>query len=86
MHVSDILGWMGCTLLTVNIIPQIYKIHITKKVEDVSTTFIIINISGLVMYSIYAWYNNILHIAISTTISSLFSIYLLFLKYIYTLN
>ena len=86
MHVSDILGWMGCTLLTVNIIPQIYKIHITKKVEDVSTTFIIINISGLLMYSIYAWYNNILHIAISTTISSLFSIYLLFLKYIYTLN
>ncbi|QOR60717.1 hypothetical protein [Bathycoccus sp. RCC716 virus 3] len=86
MHVSDILGWMGCTLLTVNIIPQIYKIHITKKVEDVSTTFIIINISGLLMYSCYAWYNNILHIAISTTISSLFSIYLLFLKCIYTLN
>ena len=86
MHVSDILGWMGCTLLTVNIIPQIYKIHITKKVEDVSTTFIIINISGLVMYSIYAWYNNILHIAISTTISSIFSIYLLFLKCIYTLD
>ena len=86
MHVSDILGWMGCTLLTVNIIPQIYKIHITKKVEDVSTTFIIINISGLLMYSGYAWYNNILHIAISTTLSSLFSIYLLFLKYIYTLN
>ena len=72
MHVSDILGWMGCTLLTVNIIPQIYKIHITKKVEDVSTTFIIINISGLLMYSCYAWYNNILHIAISTTISSTF--------------
>ena len=86
MHVSDILGWMGCTLLTVNIIPQIYKIHITKKVEDVSTTFIIINISGLLMYSCYAWYNNILHIAISTTISSLFSIYLLFLKCIYTLD
>ena len=86
MHVSDILGWMGCTLLTVNIIPQIYKIRITKRVEDVSTTFIIINISGLVMYSIYAWYNNILHIAISTTISSIFSIYLLFLKYIYTLD
>ena len=86
MHVADILGWMGCTLLTVNIIPQIYKIHITKKVEDVSTTFIIINISGLVMYSIYAWYNNILHIAISTTISSIFSIYLLFLKCIYTLD
>ena len=35
MHVSDILGLMGCTLLTVNIIPQIYKIRITKKVEDV---------------------------------------------------
>ncbi len=86
MHVSDILGWMGCTLLTVNIIPQIYKIHITKKVEDVSTTFIIINISGLLMYSCYAWYNNILHIAISTTISSIFSIYLLFLKCIYTLD
>ena len=86
MHITDVLGWTGCTFLTVNIIPQIYKIRITKKVEDVSTTFIIINISGLVMYSIYAWYNNILHIAISTTISSIFSIYLLFLKYIYTLD
>ena len=86
MHITDVLGWTGCTFLTVNIIPQIYKIHITKKVEDVSTTFIIINISGLLMYSGYAWYNNILHIAISTTISSIFSIYLLFLKCIYTLD
>ena len=43
MHITDVLGWTGCTFLTVNIIPQIYKIRITKRVEDVSTTFIIIN-------------------------------------------
>ncbi len=86
MHIVDILGWVGSTLLTINLIPQIYKIHNTKKVDDISTYFIIINISGLLMYSCYAWYNNILHMAISTTLSACFSIYLLFLKCIYTLD
>ena len=39
----DIFGWLGGILLTLNLIPQIYKAHITKKVEDISTTFIIVN-------------------------------------------
>jgi uncharacterized protein with PQ loop repeat len=86
MNFTDILGWVGSTLLTINLVPQIYKIHSTKKVEDISTSFIVVNILGLTMYSIYAWYNNILHMAISTTLSTCFSGYLLFLKYIYTLN
>ena len=62
MHIVDILGWVGSTLLNINLIP------------------------GLLSYSIYAWYNNILHMAISTTLSACFSIYLFFLKCIYTLN
>ena len=66
--------------------PQICKIRATKKVEDISTTFIVINMTGLLMYSTYAWYNNILHMAISTTLSACFSGYLLFLKCIYTLD
>jgi len=78
------LGWVGCTLLTLNMIPQIYKIHITKKAGDISTTFIVVNIIGLVSYSIYGWYNNLVHIAISTTLSSFFSGYMLTLKYLYT--
>ena len=86
MYIIDILGWIGCTLLTINIIPQICKIRATKKVEDISTTFIVINMTGLLMYSTYAWYNNILNMAISTTLSECFSGYLLFLKCIYTLD
>ncbi len=84
MHIVDILGWIGCTLLTINLLPQIYKIHVTKKVEDISTSFIVLNITGLLMYLIYSFHNKILHIAISTTISACFSGYLLFLKCVYT--
>ena len=47
MYIIDTLGWIGCTLLTINIIPQICKIRATKKVEDISTTFIVINMTGL---------------------------------------
>jgi len=80
----DALGWIGCTLLTLNTVPQIYKIHTTKKVEDISTTFIVVNMFGLISYSIYSWYNYLVHIAISTTLSSFFSGYMLTLKYLYT--
>jgi uncharacterized protein with PQ loop repeat len=38
---------------------KIYKIHITKKAGDISTTFIVVNIIGLVSYSIYGWYNKL---------------------------
>ena len=47
MNFTDILGWVGSTLLTINLVPQIYKIHSTKKVEDISTSFIVVNILGL---------------------------------------
>ena len=49
----DIFGWLGGILLTLNLIPQIYKANVTKKVEDISTTFIIVNVTGLLLYSIY---------------------------------
>tara|TARA_B100000287_G_scaffold381533_1_gene385968 strand:- start:1876 stop:2127 length:252 start_codon:yes stop_codon:yes gene_type:complete len=78
----DIFGWLGGILLTLNLIPQIYKVHITKKIEDISTTFIIVNVIGLLLYSIYGLYYEIYQVAISSLMSLCISLYLLYLKLI----
>ena len=76
----NILGWIGSILLTLNLIPQIYKIHKTHKAEDISSTFLIVNTMGLIMYSFYGWYYRILQVAVSTSISALMCIYIMILK------
>ena len=43
MHITDVLGWTGCTFLTVNIIPQIYKIRITNCLETPNTQILYFN-------------------------------------------
>jgi len=78
----DIFGWLGGILLTLNLIPQIYKVHITKKIEDISITFIIVNVIGLLLYSIYGLYYGIYQVAISSLMSLCISLYLLYLKLI----
>lgn len=76
----DIFGWLGGILLTLNLIPQIYKAHVTKKVEDISTTFIIVNVTGLLLYSIYGLYYEIYQVSISSLTSLCISLYFLYLK------
>ena len=78
----DIFGWLGGILLTLNLIPQIYKANVTKKVGDISTTFIIVNVIGLLLYSIYGLYYEIYQVAISSLMSLCISLYLLYLKLI----
>ena len=76
----DIFGWLGGILLTLNLIPQIYKVHRTKKIEDISITFIIVNVTGLLLYSIYGLYYAIYQVAISSLTSVCISLYFLYLK------
>ena len=78
----DIIGWLGGILLTLNLIPQIYKVRITKKVEDISTTFIIVNVTGLLLYSIYGLYYEIYQVAGASRSSLCISLYFLYLKLI----
>ena len=78
----DIFGWLGGILLTLNLIPQIYKANVTKKVEDISTTFIIVNVTGLLLYSIYGLYYEIYQVAISSLTSLCISLYFLYIKLI----
>ena len=76
----ETLGWIGSILLTLNLLPQIYKIHATHKAEDISSVFLIVNTMGLIMYSFYGWYYHILQVAVSTSISALMCIYIMILK------
>ena len=82
MLIIDVLGWLGGTLLTLNLIPQIYKIRVTEKVDDISSTFIIVNVTGLILYSVYGWYYTIYQIAVSSSVSLCISLYLMYLKLI----
>lgn len=49
----DIVGYCGGTILGIQLIPQIYKIYITKSTKDISGMFLQMNILGLGLMTAY---------------------------------
>ena len=46
MEIYDIIGYSAMILIIISYIPQIVKIHITKKTEDISLgTYILLGVS-----------------------------------------
>ena len=82
----DIIGYIGGTCMTINMIPQLYKTYTTKSVNDISIMFLILNALGLGLYIIYGILKNIYTITIPVSISFVTSCILCLLKYIYTNN
>lgn len=47
------LGYVGGSLLGIQLIPQIHKVIKNRKADDISKTFLILNFTGLSLMSIY---------------------------------
>ena len=80
----DLIGYIGGVCMTINMIPQLYKTYLTKSVNDISITFLILNVLGLGLYTVYGIIKNIYTITIPVSISFIISCILCLLKYIYT--
>lgn len=80
----DLVGYTGGACMTINMVPQLYKTYVTKSVNDISIIFLILNVLGLGLYTIYGIIKNIHTITIPVSISFIISCILCILKYVYT--
>ena len=78
------IGYIGGIVLSVCLIPQIYRVYKTKQVENISYLWQILYIIGICLHLYYGVYYNLLPIYIPTIIELFFILLLLILKIIYT--
>ena len=70
----DAIGYTGGIVLSVCMIPQIYKIYKTKNVENISYSWQIMYIFGIAFHLYYSIYYKLLPILIPTVIEICFTL------------
>jgi MtN3 and saliva related transmembrane protein len=81
---TDIMGYCGMVLLTITLIPQLYKIIKTKKGEDLSYIFLIMNILTCLFFLLYGILLKEKPLIISNSIVMFQIMFLIFLKYYFS--
>lgn len=77
--IIDCIGFIGGSILGLQLIPQIYKAYKTKSTNDISTFFLLMNIVGLTLMTTYGVCNNDMPLYLPTSISLINSFILLLL-------
>ncbi len=84
--ITDIIGYSGGIVLSICLLPQIYKIYKTKEVDNISYLWQIMYIIGISLHLYYGISYDLLPIYIPTIIELFCVLILIFLKVIYTNN
>jgi len=84
--VVDYIGYSGGIILSICLIPQVYKIIKTKHVENISYLWQILYIIGISLHLYYGVYYNLLPIYIPSIIELVLILILLALKIKYSKN
>ena len=80
----DVCGFIAAALTTVAFLPQVIKTWRTKKAEDVSTVMLLMFITGLLFWIIYAIHTHALPVLIANIITFILNVTILILKLIYS--
>ena len=80
----DGFGFIAAALTTIAFLPQVIKTWRTKKAEDVSIIMLIMFITGLFFWIVYAIQINALPVLIANIITFLFNMTILILKLTYS--
>lgn len=83
MNLTTVIGSSAAFLCLISYIPQIVKGYITKRLDDVSTFFMIILTIGVGLWFIYGSLRNDLIIMIANMMGVLFTLIILIMKYYY---
>ena len=75
--IINCIGFIGGSILGLQLIPQIYKAYKTKSTNDISTFFLLMNIVGLTLMTTYGICNNDMPLYLPTSISLMNSFILL---------
>ena len=80
---NDYVGYCGSFLISINLIPQIYHIYKIKNVKSISIISYFLNIFSAIFMIAYGVLINKFPIIISNSMILIFSVIMLFLKYLY---
>lgn len=86
MDYITILGLVAGALTTISLVPQITKIHKTKSANDISTLMFITSTIGISLWIIYGLIIKSFPVIIANSISVIFTISVLGLKFRYRKN
>ena len=76
-------GFVAAALTTIAFLPQVIKTWKTKKAEDVSFVMLIMFITGLLFWIVYALQTNALPVLIANIVTFIFNLIILSLKLLY---
>ena len=76
-------GFVAAALTTIAFLPQVIKTWKTKKAEDVSIVMLLMFITGLLFWIVYAIQTNALPVLIANIITFILNVTILTLKLIY---
>ena len=79
----DDFGFIAAALTTTAFLPQVIKTWRTRKAEDVSIVMLLMFITGLLFWIIYAIQTNALPVLIANIITFILNVTILILKLIY---
>ncbi len=79
----DTFGFIAAALTTIAFLPQVIKTLRTKKAEDVSIVMLLMFITGLIFWIIYAIQTSALPVLIANIITFILNVSILTLKLIY---
>jgi len=79
----DTFGFIAAALTTIAFLPQIIKTWRTKKAEDVSIMMLLMFITGLLFWILYAIQTNSLPVLIANIVTLILNLTILTLKFIY---
>ena len=86
LNQPDTFGFIAAGLTTFAFLPQLIKTWREKSAGDVSSTMLILFISGVFLWIIYGWETHSLPVIIANIITLLLNIIILCLKLIYEHN
>ena len=76
-------GFIAAALTTIAFLPQVIKTWKTKKAEDMSSAMLLMFITGLIFWIVYAIQTNDLPVLIANIITCILNVTILSLKLIY---
>ena len=79
----DTFGFIAAALTTIAFLPQVVRTWRTKKAEDVSIVMLMMFITGLLFWIVYAIQTNALPVLIANIITFILNVTILTLKLIY---
>ncbi len=79
----DVFGFLAAVLTTIAFLPQVLKTWRTKSAEDVSIVMLVMFITGLLFWIVYAIHINSLPVLIANIITFGLNVIILLLKLIF---